>query len=236
MKAEILFYDYYLFGDAANVNFIKKCLPESEFIFTGIHDKPYFADSEPDLIYMGAMSESNQVRAIEFLAPYKDRLNELIEKGVHFLFTSNACDILGNYIIDNGEKTQCLGLFDFYVERKMLKRFNGAVLGNYDGIDIVGFKSQFGLAYPGESFDENEKLFDVTRGTGLNPDCKYEGLKRNNLIATYIIGPFLIINPLFTKRWLSEITGKEVVLPFEKDAFTAYELRLGEFKDENRKI
>lgn len=234
MKAEILFNDYFLFGDAANVEYIKKCLPESEFIYTEIHDKPYFVDNEPDLIYMGAMSESNQVRAINALSPYRDRLCELIEKGVHFLFTANACDILGNYIIDNGEKTPCLGLFDFYVERKMLKRFNGMTLGTYNGMDIVGFKSQFGLAYPNENC--TEKFFDVTRGTGLNPDCHWEGFKRNNLIATYIIGPFLIINPLFTKRWLSEIEGKEIALPFEETAMQAYTKRLEEFKDENREI
>lgn len=234
MIAEILFNDYYLFGDAANVEYMKKCLPDSQFIYTEIHDKPYFAENEPDLIYMGAMSESNQLRALAFLSVYKDRLQALIEKGVHILFTSNACDVLGNYIIDSGEKTPCLGLFDFYVERKMLKRFNGLTLGVYNGIEIVGYKSQFGLAYPADACDE--KFFDVVRGTGLNPACKWEGFKRGNLLATYIIGPFLIINPVFTKKWLSEIEGKNVVLPFEDVAMQAYEKRLAEFKDENREV
>ena len=233
MTAEILYSDYFLFGDMANVEYMKKCLPETEFILTDIHDKPFFAEHEPDLIYMGAMSESNQVRAIEALKPYVDRLNELVDKGVHMLFTANACDILGTGIFDSGEKTECLGLFDFHVVRKMLKRFNGMTLGTYKGMDIVGYKSQFGLAFP-DSCDE--KFFDVTRGVGLNPDCPWEGFQRKNLIATYLIGPFLIINPLFTKYWLSEITGKTVGLPFEDAAMKAYQARLRDFKDPDRKI
>ena len=234
MKIEILYNDYLIFGDGANVDYIVKCLPEAEIIYTAIHDTPYFAENEPDLIYMGAMSENNQERAIKALMPYKDRLAQLIEKGVHILFTSTSCDVLGKYITDGDRKIECLGLFDFTVERKMLKRFNAMTLGNYNGIEMMGFKSQFGLAYPSENCNEN--FFNVTRGTGLNPSCNREGFKRNNLIATYIIGPFLVINPLFTKQWLSEIAKKEITLPFENVAMECYKTRLAEFKDESRKI
>jgi len=234
MKIEILYNDYLIFGDGANVDYIVKCLPDAEVIYTSIHDKPYFAENEPDLIYMGAMSENNQERAIEALMPYKDRLNELIEKGSHILFTSTSCDVLGKFIIDGDRTIECLGLFDFTVERKMLKRFNAMTLGTYNGYEMMGFKSQFGVATPSENC--NEFFFDVTRGSGLYKDFNKEGFKRNNLIATYIIGPFLILNPLFTKEWLSDITGKEITLPFEDLAMECYKNRLAEFKDENRKI
>ena len=233
MIIEVLYSDYFLFGDEANAEYIKKCLPESEFIYTQIHDKPHFAENDVDLIYMGAMSENNQVRVINALMPFKNRLGELIQKGVHMLFTANACDILGQYIEDSGEKTECLGLFDFHVVRKMLNRFNGMTLGAYKGMEIVGFKSQFGLAYGGT---DEEKFFDVTRGSGLNPECNWEGFQRNNLIATYLIGPFLILNPTFTKHWLAEISGKEIELPFESVTMEAYKARLEEFKAPDRKI
>ena len=234
MKIEILYNDYLIFGDGANVDYIVKCLPEAEVIYTSIHDTPYFAENEPDLIYMGAMSENNQERAIEALMPYKNRLVELIEKGTHILFTSTSCDVLGKFIIDGDRKIECLGLFDFTVERKMLKRFNAMTLGRYNGYEMMGFKSQFCVATPSEN--SNEFFFDVTRGSGLYKDFKKEGFKRNNLFATYIIGPFLILNPLFTKEWLSEITGKEIKHPFEELAMECYRNRLAEFKDENRKI
>ena len=234
MKIEILYNDYLIFGDGANVDYIAKCLPDAEIIHTSIHDTPYFAENEPDLIYMGAMSENNQERAIEALMPYKDRRCSLIEKGTHILFTSTACDVLGKYIIDGDRKIDCLGLFDFTTERKMLKRFNAMTLGTYNGYEMMGFKSQFGVAIPGK--DCNEFFFDVTRGAGLNKDFSKEGFKRNNLIATYIIGPFLVINPVFTKQWLSEVAKTEITLPYEELAMECYRNRLAEFRDENRKI
>ena len=41
---------------------------------------------------------------------------------------------------------------------------------------------------------------------------------------------------VFTKEWLSDISGKEITLPFEDLAMECYRNRLAEFKDENRKI
>ena len=76
----------------------------------------------------------------------------------------------------------------------------------------------------------------MTRGSGLYKDFNKEGFRRNNLIATYIIGPFLVVNPLFTKEWLSDVAGKEIKLPFEELAMECYRTRLAEFKDESRKI
>ncbi len=234
MKIEILYYDYLIFGDGANADYLKKCLPNAEFIFTSVHDEPYFAKNEPDLIYMGAMSESNQEHAINALKPYKDRLCELTEKGKHILFTSNACDVLGKKIINGKKETEALGIFDFTVELKMLKRFNAMTLGEYNGYEMMGFKSQFGL--PSFGSEIKDKFFKVTRGCGMNPDCDWEGFKKNNLYATYMIGPFLVVNPIFTKQFLSEIAKKEITLPYEDIAMECYKNRLAEFKDENRKI
>ncbi|MCD7827110.1 MAG: hypothetical protein LUG85_01035 [Clostridiales bacterium] len=234
MTAEILYGDYFLFGDEANVGYLRKCLPDWEFVLTDISKTPYFAENEPDLIYMGGMSESSQLRVIDALTPFKDRLCRVTDGGTHILFTSNACDILGNYIQNGDTRIKALGIFDFHVEADMMKRFNGMTLGEYGNIEIVGYLSQFGRAYPEEG--EREFFLPVTRGSGLNSSCKFEGFKRNNFIATYLIGPFLVLNPKFTKMWLSEITDTEIALPFEKEAMRVYEQRLREFKDPNRKI
>ncbi len=237
MTAEILYLDYFLFADSANAAFLQNCLTDWDFIYTDISDKPYFADNEPDFIYMGGMSESNQNRVIQALMPYKERLRKLIDKGTYILFTANACDILGNYIEDKKNTTDRvagLGIFDFHVETDMFNRFNGMTLGDYDGIEIVGYLSQFGRAYPAET--EKEFFVPVIRGSGLNEKCRYEGFKRKNCIATYLIGPFLVMNPPFTKKWLAEIAGEPITIPYENEAFKVYEQRLAEFKDPNREI
>ena len=226
MTVEILYNDYLIFGDGANVDYIRKCLPEAEFVFTSIHDVPFFAENEPDLIYMGAMSENNQERAIAALMPYKARFVELIEKGVHVLFTSTSCDVLGKYITHDERKIECLGLFDFTVDRKMLKRFNAMTLGNYNGIEMMGFKSQFG-----HSYGECEPLFTTARGAGLNPKVSGEGIRRNNFFATYLTGPLLVLNPPFTRHLLTLMGEKEPVLAFEEAAMELYRDRVREFSD-----
>ena len=236
MTVEILFEKAYLFGDEYNPEFLRRCMPEAVFISTDLHDKPYFADNTPDLIYMGALSERNQLRAIAALQPYKARLQQMIEDGVHFLFTGNSVDILGEYIhvleIDN--KTEhthrALGLLPCHAKLEMDNRFFCAFLGSACGMDIVGFKTQFGHTY---GLPEEYAFIKTERGTGICPGAAFEGIRKNNLCATYLIGPLLVMNPLFAKFLLRSIGAKDT-LPFEDVAIQAYEARLAEFKDRSR--
>ena len=88
MVVEILFPESCnLYGDGANAAYLRQTLPEAEFIYTAITDEPYFAKNEPDFIYMGGCSESTQRRIIAKLMPLKDRILELVDKGVVFLAT-----------------------------------------------------------------------------------------------------------------------------------------------------
>ena len=60
-----------------------------------------------------------------------------------------------------------------------------------------------------------------------------EGFRRGGLMATYLTGPLLVLNPPFTKQLLQEL-GAEGTLAFEEAAMEAYEARLAEFRDEKR--
>ena len=58
---------------------------------------------------MGAMTERTQEKVIKKLMPYKEKINELIEKGVVFLCTGNALEIFGKYIEnEDGSKIDAL--------------------------------------------------------------------------------------------------------------------------------
>lgn len=76
----------------------KKCLPDAEFVFTSYMDEPLFVKEQPDLIYMGAMTESAQEKIIRKLMPYKARIAELIAADVPMLFTNNAVEILDSIL------------------------------------------------------------------------------------------------------------------------------------------
>jgi len=234
MKIEILFPEVCnLYGDLQNMEYLKKCLPDAEFISTELGNKPYFVDKEVNLIYLGPMTEKTQEKVIEKLLPYKSRIEELIENNTVFLFTGNALEVLGNYIEnEDGTKIEALGIFDIYAKRDMLHRYFGAVLGDFTEIDIVGFKVTFSFAY-----GNNEKNYfvKVNKGIGINKQSKLEGIRKNNFIGTYLIGPILITNPLFTKYIINLLGIENSELKFEKEIMEAYEDRLKEFKSDRIK-
>ena len=63
-------------------------------------------------------------------------------------------------------------------------------------------------------------------------EAKVEGVKRNNFFGTYLLGPFLISNPLFTKELMKKLGVENPVLPFEEDIMEAYNVRLEELNDD----
>lgn len=233
MKIEVLFPEFCnLNGDMANVKYLKKCIPDAEIIETSIDQEPAFSTQETmNLIYMGTLSERSQEIVIQKLKPYREKLLELIEKGQVFLFTGNSIEVLGNYIEkDDGSKIQALGIFDVYAKRDMLHRHNSFFLGQYEDIEIVGFKSQFTMLYGN---NEENYFIKAKMGIGIHPDSVLEGIHQNNFFATYLIGPFLILNPLFTLKLLKLMKVEKPTLAFEKDILKAYEVRLDKFKTLN---
>lgn len=231
IKVEVLFSEFCgIFADSSNMKYLQQCLPDAEFIYTAFTDEPLFASENPSLIYMGAMSESAQEKVIRKLMPYKERLQALIEADVPMLLTNNALEIFGAYIEnEDGSRIEALNIYPFYAKRDMMHRFNCLVRGHFHDMEIVGFKTQFTFAY-GET--DEHPFIHVDKGTGMNKSTANEGIHDHNLFATYIIGPFLILNPLFTKYFMREVMGiTDAELAYENVIMQAYERRLEEFKD-----
>lgn len=228
MKIEILFPEFCnLFGDMYNMKYLKMCLPDAEFIETALDEKPKFIDEDIKMIYLGPMTEKTQEKVITRLKLYKNRIEELIDNNVLFLVTGNAIEVFGKYIEnEDGSKIEALGIFDVYSKRNMMNRHNSYFIGKYEDIEIVGFKSQFTMMYGDNS---SNYFLEVEKGIGINKESKLEGIKRNNFIGTYLIGPLLILNPLFTRKIL-EILGEEPNIALESDVMAAYEARLKELK------
>ncbi len=224
-KVELLFPELCnIYGESYNVEYLKRCSDEIEVINTNHMDTPAFVNEDVDMIYLGCTTERKQEQIIGILSQYRDRIVELIDKGVIFLATGNAVEIFGNYIEDAGRKIDALGIFDFYSVRYMSRdRHNSQFIGTFDDITVLGHRSQFSFAYG--DFDDN--FIDIQKGIGMNPDTKKEGVRRNNFYGTYSLGPFLILNPLFAKK-LMRIMGIDDTLCFEKEIVEAYEYRLAE--------
>lgn len=230
MRIEVLFPEYCnLFADGSNMKYLQQCLPEAEFIYTDYMSEPVFVKETVDLIYMGAMTEHMQSMVIKKLQPYRERIIELIKKDVPFLITSNAIEIFGRWIEnEDGTREKALGIFDFYAKRDVMHRFNGLVRGHFGDMPIIGFKTQFSMAYSSEF---KYPFVEVERGTGMNPNVDVEGIHLHQFYGTYLVGPFLILNPLFTK-YLMQVMGVEnPKLAHEDIIMDAYERRMKEFTD-----
>lgn len=252
LKIEILFPEFCnLYGDSFNMKYLKMCLPDAEFVETELDQTPTFVNEDVNLIYLGPMTEKTQEKVIARLLPYKNRIEELIDKNVVFLFTGNAVEVLGKYIEnEDGSTIEGLGIFDVYSKRDMMHRHNSRLVGKFEDIELVGFKSQFTMMYGDNT---NSYFVQVEKGIGINKDSKLEGIRKNNFIGTYIIGPILILNPLFTKKIIkmmenaqnnpADVEKKEtndkqtqkdnndnIQLALESDVMAAYEERLKELK------
>lgn len=221
-------------GENGNYMYLRACLPDATFIETSHDAEPYFAHARPDLILMGGMTERQQVTVVKRLAPYRDRLAALVEDGVHMLFTGNAPEVLCRAIADaHGASVEGLGLIDAVVRRDMSTRYLCVQEGEFfpepgeSPIVVVGFKIQFTQV---EGDNSDDYFLKDSVGWGLDEDSRLEGFRRRNLMATWIIGPLLPLNPDFTAWLLERVCGSRVPLAFEQEARAAYEKRVRELK------
>ncbi|PWM47072.1 MAG: hypothetical protein DBX47_01445 [Clostridiales bacterium] len=231
MRIEVLYPEVCnLFGDMQNINYLRFCIPDADFIWTQINQKPFFADNDIDMLYMGPCTENQQLKIIDKLMPFKDRLEELLFQNKVFLFTGNSFEIFGDYITNKtmSYEKKCLGFFHFHSVIDMFNRTNVKVLGNFDDIEIVGFKSQFSTLFGDNS---TEHFVSCQRGFGFNKKSKFEGVRRQNFFGTSILGPLLPLNPPFTKKLLELLGVADAKIAFEKQAKEAYQARINEFKN-----
>ena len=81
MKIEVLFPEFCnLFGDAYNMVYLEKTLPEAEFIRTKFSDDVRFTEEKMNLVYMGPMTERMQEQVIRKLMPLKEKIQKAIDK------------------------------------------------------------------------------------------------------------------------------------------------------------
>ena len=114
----------------------------------------------------------------------------------------------------------------------MLHRYNTLFLGEFNAeekMKIMGYKATFSFSYGN---NENNYAFKSIKGVGINKESILEGFRINNLFATYLIGPLLVVNPNFTKYIMKLLGEKEPKLQFEQEALKCYEIRLKEIESE----
>lgn len=230
MRIEILYPELCcLYGDKGNTMFLRKCLPDGEFVETQLNDQPRFLTEDIDLCCMYSMSEKSQEWILSRLMQWKDEIALRCREGkTLFLFLGNALELFGKYIQrEDGTKVDALGVFDTYTVRHAPKRFNTLIQAEFEGMTLLGYTSRFSETY---GLPQEQSMCHVQIGTGMNPDSKLEGIRTGRVIATYMLGPLLVANPDFAKWLLLQLGVEAPVLPFEQELYLAYETRRKEFQ------
>lgn len=230
MKIEILYPELCcLYGDQGNTKFLQQCLPDAEFVFTNLNHKPSFLDGDVNLCCMYSCSEKNQELILNRMLQWKEEISQSIKEGnTMFLLLGNAMEIFGSYIErEDGTKVDTLQIFDMYVKRHAPKRFNTLIKAEFEGIELLGYTSRFSDTF---GITEDMVMSKVLVGTGSDGAGKLEGIRTENVIGTYLLGPLLIANPDFTKWLFTKLNISDYTIPFEKDIYKAYEIRREEFQ------
>lgn len=223
MVIEVLYPEYNnLYGDRGNCEYLQKKLTlagyEVEVKETSLFDEPVFVKENVDFLLVGPCQEKHQLNEIEELKKYADAIKNRIDNGGVILATGNAFELFGQYIEDDkGNITDCLGFYPYYAKQFSKLRYNDCSVGEFDGMQIVGFKNLLSHSYGKNPYP----FLDMKKGCGMNPDSKIEGIHHNNLFATYHTGPILPLNPQFTD-YLIKIVDENyvpVTLEFEKQAY-----------------
>ncbi len=224
---EVLYSEFgNMYGEVYNPMFLEKSTNKIKLIYTKLNEEPYFVKHKVDMVYISNMRDLKMYDIMDKLKQYKDKIKEMIEDNIIFLLTGNALEMFGKYIEEDGKKTEALNIFDYYIEKDFTVKYASWVKGKYKNIEIIGHRNQFS-----KCFGIKNPFIKVSNGTGSDIDSNIEGINYKNFYATYLLGPFLIMNPLFAKHILNLLGIKD--MKFEKVAMDAYKHRMEYFSKED---
>jgi lipid II isoglutaminyl synthase (glutamine-hydrolysing) len=157
--------------------------------------------AEHDFLYMGGGQDRDQrIVAADLLRTKRRALAEAVDDGAVLLAVCGGYQLLGHSYQLGDERIEGLGLADLETVREPGARLIGNVEIEVDLGDgpqrLAGFENHGGRTYlaPGAT-----PLGRVIRGFGNNGKDEHEGVRRRNIIGTYLHGPLLPKN-----AWLAD--------------------------------
>ena len=180
-----------------------------------------------DLIYIGGGQDRDQrIVAEDMVASKRDALEQAVEGGAVLLAVCGGDQPLRRSYQLGDERIPGLGLADLQTVREPGPRLIGNIEIEVDLGDgpreLAGFENHGGRTYLG---DGAEPLGRVVRGHGNNGTDRWEGVRRRNMIGTYLHGPLLPKNAWLADRLiqlaLAHREGAEPALAPLDDALEA---------------
>jgi len=158
-----------------------------------------------DLIYIGGGQDRDQVLVAEdMLRTKRDALASAVEDGAALLAVCGGYQLLGHRYELGRQSIPGLGIADLETIRDPGPRLIGNVSIEVDFGDgsriLAGFENHGGRTHLGP---EGVPLGTVLHGHGNNGRDGHEGVRRLNLIGTYLHGPLLPKNAWLADRLIA---------------------------------
>jgi CobQ-like glutamine amidotransferase family enzyme len=172
-----------------------------------------------DLFYMGGGQDRDQVLcAQDMVQTKKEALHAAADRGAVVLAVCGGYQLLGHEYEMEGERLPGVGLVDLRTVREPGPRLIGncaieADLGDGPRV-IAGFENHGGRTYLGAG---ETPLGRVLKGHGNNDRDGHEGVRRGNVIGTYLHGPLLPKNAWLADR-LIELALDTALEPLSDDS------------------
>ena len=154
-----------------------------------------------DLFYIGGGQDRDQrAVAADMVATKRETLAAAADDGAVLLAVCGGYQLLGHSYQMGSEELPGLGIADLMTVREPGERLIGNVAIEADLDDeprlIAGFENHGGRTYLGANA---RPLGKVVAGHGNNDKDGFEGVRRDNVIGTYLHGPLLPKN-----AWLAD--------------------------------
>jgi CobQ-like glutamine amidotransferase family enzyme len=216
-----------IYADRGNILFLqRRCAWRGiEFEQAAAGPGESFEPGAHDLIYVGGGQDRDQrLVAADMVATKRDALASAAADGAVVLAVCGGYQLLGHSYQLGGERVAGLGLVDLETVREDGPRLIGNVAIEADlgtGTQVLaGFENHGGRTYLGVG---EQPLGRVLKGFGNNGKDGFEGVRRDNVIGTYLHGPLLPKNAWLADRLialaLARRTGSEPELEPLDDEF-----------------
>ena len=192
-----------IYADRGNIIFLRRRCEWREVGFShrGAGPGEGFDPAEHDLLYIGGGQDRDQKAvAADMVATKREAIAAAADDGAVLLAVCGGYQLLGHSYQMGAEKLPGLGIADLETVREPGPRLIGNVaieadLGGGPRL-IAGFENHGGRTYLGS---RATPLGKVVSGHGNNDRDEFEGIKRDNVIGTYLHGPLLPKN-----AWLAD--------------------------------
>jgi CobQ-like glutamine amidotransferase family enzyme len=192
-----------IYADRGNVLFLQRRCEWRGLGFrvesAGIGDR--FDPGDHDLLYIGGGQDRDQLMvAADMVATKREAIAAAVDDGAAVLAVCGGYQLLGSSYQLGDQRIEGLGLADLETVRGEGERLIGNVsievdLGAGPRV-LAGFENHGGRTHLGPAATP---LGSVLHGHGNNGTDGLEGVKRDNLIGTYLHGPLLPKN-----AWLAD--------------------------------